>query len=137
MVIYNNGLITLDYNPAVDILKVELPNVAQFGVLELSRSLDIVAENIKNYDIKNLLLDSSNVVVEDIQDDAYKSVVENFILTLTKSRLKKLARVNTAVIKHEERLARVTSDVSQKFNIPIAIKMFSDLPEANTWLLQN
>jgi len=135
MIIYNNGLITLDYDPAIDVLTVELPNAAQFGIPELSRSLETVAENIQNYDIKKLLLDSSNVVVEQIRDDAYKSVVEKFVLTLTKTRLQKLARVNSARVTQDQRVAQVTSEATQKYNAPINIKMFSSRAAAQDWLL--
>lgn len=135
MFIYQSGLMSLDYNPATDILTVELPSVMEIGVYELTRSLEIVAENVRNYAIKRLLLDSSKVLVEQIEDEEYKVVVGQFLANLVKSRLEKIARVNTSLPAHEKRVLHVTAEVTQKLGAPIEIKTFTGRPEAFAWLL--
>lgn len=135
MIIYKNGLITLDYTPATDVLSVELPNARTFGVPELERSLEVVAENVQGYDIKNLLLDSSQVEVGGIDDASYKILVTNFISNLTKARLQKLARLNTAVNSYEERIVTVANEATQKLNSPFEIRTFNSKTNALNWLL--
>ncbi|MFD3001644.1 hypothetical protein ACFS7Z_14830 [Pontibacter toksunensis] len=135
MIIYKNGLITLDYTPATDVLSVELPDAVTFGVPELERSLEVVAENVQGYDIKNLLLDSSQVEVGGIDDASYKILVTKFISDLTKARLQKLARLNTAVHSYEERVVSVASEATQKHNSPFEIRTFNSKANALNWLL--
>lgn len=135
MIIYNNGLIMLDYAPATDVLSVELPDAIAFGVIELERSLAVVAENVQSYDIKRLLLDSSQVEVGGIDDISYKAVVTRFLANLTKARLQKLARLNTSTPAYEERVVTVSNEAIQKLNAPFEIKMFSSKTKAHDWLL--
>jgi hypothetical protein len=126
---------SLDYSPATDILTVALPSVMEIGVYELKRSLEIVAENVHNYDIKRLLLDSSKVLVEQIEDEEYKVVVGQFIANLVKTRLEKIARVNTSRPAHEKRVLQVTAEATQRLGASIEVKTFTGKPEAFAWLL--
>lgn len=126
---------SLNYDPATDILSVELPSVMEIGVYELNRSLEIVADNVQNYDIKRLLLDSSKVRVEQIVDEEYKVVVGQFMANLVKTRLEKLARVNTSMPAHEKRVLHVTAEAIQKLGASILIKTFTGKAEAIAWLL--
>ncbi|QCR22279.1 hypothetical protein [Pontibacter sp. SGAir0037] len=135
MIIFQNGLISLDYNPSTDILTVDLPNAITFGVPELNRSLELVAEHVRNYDIKKLLLDSSHVLVDQIEDDTYKRIVTRFVEDLTKSRLEKVARVNSSIHSAETRAVAVTSEASDRTNAAMQIRMFSGKYEALNWLL--
>ena len=60
--IIQNSLITLDYDIGTDTLNVSLPDIRRFTVSEVEQSLAMVVEAVVSYDIKKLLLDSSNVV---------------------------------------------------------------------------
>ncbi|GAB3536721.1 hypothetical protein GCM10027443_27770 [Pontibacter brevis] len=135
MIIYKNGLITLDYTPATDVLSVELPDAVAFGVPEIERSLEVIAENVQSYDIKKLLLDSSQAEVGGIDDAAYKVVVTQFLANLTKARLQKLARLNTAPVNYEERVVSVANEATQKLNAPFEVRMFTSKNQAYDWLL--
>ncbi|TXK29863.1 hypothetical protein FVR03_20295 [Pontibacter qinzhouensis] len=135
MIIYQNGFMSLDYNPSTDILNVELPNVMEIGVAELKRSLEIVAENIQNYHIKRLLLDSSRVLVDQIEDEEYKGIVGQFLANLMKTRLERIARVNSSRLAHEKRVLQVTAEATQKLGTSITVKTFTGKPEALSWLL--
>jgi len=104
-------------------------------VYELERSLEIVAENVRNYAIRRLLLDSSKVLVEQIKDEEYRVVVGQFMANLVKTRLEKLARVNTSMAAHEKRVLHVTAEATQKLGASIKIKTFTGRPEALAWLL--
>ena len=135
MIIYTNGLITLHYTPATDVLSVELPDTATFGLSELERSLGIIAESVQGYDVKKLLLDSSQAGIGSIDDASYKTVVTQFIANLTKARLQKIARLNTAVPAYEERVVAVANEATQKLNAPFEVRIFSNKASALSWLL--
>jgi len=133
MLIYS-GIITLDYNPATDVLVTSMPDIRQFGLSEVSFCLGLIVENIRNYDIKNLLLDSSKSVIE-AEDEAYKTLTTKFSMDLMATRLRKIARVATTDIKREEKSSKLSAELKQEMNLPIEFKNFSDRAHAMDWLL--
>ena len=133
MLIYS-GIITLDYTPATDVLVTSMPDVKQFSLSEVRFSLELIVENIRNYDIKNLLLDSSNSIIE-VEDSAYKSVTSKFATDLMATRLQKIARVVTSDAKREERSARLATELKQEMNMPVEFKNFTTSKDAMDWLL--
>lgn len=130
MLLYN-GIITLDYNPATDVLATELPDVRQFGLLELRFCLDLIVKSVINYDIKQLLLDSSHSVVG-IEDEAHRAVTADFGTDLMKTRLRRIARVGAADAAREEKAARVAHELRQE--LPIKVRTFPSRNEAMGWL---
>lgn len=134
MLIYS-GIITLDYNPATDVLATSMPDIREFSSSEVGYCLDLIIESIKGYDIKYLLLDSSKSVVE-IEDEAYKATIMKFSMALMSTRLKKIARIGTEDTKREEKSAKVAQELKQELNMPIDFKNFSDKTEAMDWLLE-
>lgn len=134
MIVYQNWLITIDFNPAFDILSAELPNVSEYGLAELSRALDMVVEHVISYDASNLLLDSSKVVVSQIQDDAYKQLIWKFLAALTATRLKQFARLNNSLQSHEVIALSATDHIFLQLGSPIEFKSFSKKEDAGEWL---
>ena len=63
MVLFDNSLIRLDYNPATDILEVEYPDLYDYLLSEIRRSIDTLLDTVKNYDVKRLLLDSTRTII--------------------------------------------------------------------------
>jgi hypothetical protein len=132
MQIYS-GIITLDYNPATDILMSQMPDTREFGLSEVSFCLELIVENVRNYDIKHLLLDSSKSVLG-LEGEAYKSITVKFSKDLMSTRLKKIARVGTSDRYREERSAKLTTELRQELNFPIQFKNFTSQAEALEWL---
>jgi hypothetical protein len=133
MILFTNGLIVLDYSPAGDVLCVELPDLQEITLPEVRRSFQIVVENIINYDIKNLLLDSSKAIVE-VEDEEYKAVILQFGTDLMRTRLQKLARVGSAKLVQEKRAVSVSEEVRQGLNLPVKFGNFSNRADAMNWL---
>ncbi len=133
MLIYS-GIITLDYNPTTDVLVTSMPDVRQFGMSEVSFCLGLIVDNIRNYDIKNLLLDSSKSVIE-VEDEAYKAITAKFTKDLMSTRLKKIARVGTLDIKREEKSAKLSMELKQEFSLPIIFENFTSKAAAMEWLV--
>lgn len=134
MLIYS-GIITLDYNPATDVLATNMPDIYEFSSSEVVYCLELIIESIKGYDIKHLLLDSSKSVIE-VEDEAYKAITQNFSLALMSTRLKKIARIGTQDTKREEKSVKVASELKQELNLSIDFRNFNDRAEAMDWLLE-
>ncbi|RNI21859.1 hypothetical protein [Rufibacter latericius] len=136
MILYQNGLLQLDYEPATDVLHVTLPSAHLFGVSELQRSLDTIASYIQSYDVKKLLLNSSNTVLHDLDDASYREVVAKFFTDLKRTRLQRIARVGTSTASHEDRSARITSTLKQELYAPFVLETFPNEGKAFQWLLE-
>lgn len=134
MLIYS-GIITLDYNPATDVLATNMPDIREFSSSEVAYCLDLIVESIRGYDIKNLLLDASKSVVE-VEDEAYKAITTKFSMGLMNTRLKKIARVATEDAKREEKSAKITRELRQELHLSIEHRNFTGREEAMDWLLQ-
>jgi len=135
MIIPSTSFIRLDYNPATDILSVELPDIRHFSISEVNRSLQLVVEAIANYDIKKLFLDSSKAVIE-VEDEAYRQVIMNFGRDLMKTRLQRLARIGSSIYAQEQRASRVAEEARQTMALPIEFQNFSSKAEAMEWLIK-
>lgn len=133
MIIYSNSIVTLNYDPSTDILSVTLPDFSSFTIGEVERSFQIIVENVKNYDIKNLLLDSSRSVI-DVEDTEYKRVVIDFSKELARTRLGKLARVESTIAAKELLAASVTADIQLAESNPVDFRNFTNEQEAMQWL---
>ena len=125
------GMITLDYNPVTDVLVSDMPDAKQFGLAEVSFCLGLIVENIRNYDIKHLLLDSSKSTT-DLEDNAYQAIATQFGQDLRRTRLKRIARVSTNDAGREAKAAKATAEL--KLNLPIQVKSFTNQAEAIEWL---
>ncbi|MHC2992812.1 hypothetical protein OB13_14940 [Pontibacter sp. HJ8] len=131
--VLHDKIITLDYNPATDILETSMPDVTHFRLSEVEMCLDVIITNIRIYDIKKLLLDSSNSIVDiDEDDEAYKAIAMNFGMALMGTRLKKIARVESTDSEREAKSA----EVRQQANLPMEFRNFSNRTDAMNWLLE-
>jgi len=130
----HSGIITLDYSPATDVLVTSMPDIKEFGASEVSFCFGLIVENVRNYHIKNLLLDSSKSIVE-VEDEAYKAITMKFAMDLMGTRLKKLARVGTIDTEREEKSAKLSADIKQEVNLPVEFRNFATREEAMEWLL--
>ena len=133
MLLYH-GIIKLDYDPTTDVLVTSMPDIKQFALAEVSFCLELIVDSIRNYDIKNLLLDSSKSVIE-VEEAAYKTITKKFTLDLTSTRLKRIARVGTADTKREEKSAKLSTELKQELNLPMEFQNFTSQAEAMKWLV--
>ncbi|WP_147294168.1 hypothetical protein [Pontibacter diazotrophicus] len=135
MLLYR-GIITLDYNPATDVLTTSMPDLRNVALSEIGYCLSMIFESIKNYDIKHLLLDCRCSIVE-IEDEHYKSIAFEFSKVLMKTRLNRIARVGTADAGREERAAKISEELDQELPLRVVYRSFSSRAEAMDWLLSS
>ncbi|GHA80015.1 hypothetical protein [Pontibacter akesuensis] len=133
MIVYHNSIITLDYDPATDILEVALPDMQAHSISEVERCLHIIVEHVISYDVKKLLLDSSKAVVE-VEDETYRSLILQFSRELINTRLQKVARIATPVASQEHRANLMAQEVHQ-LKPAVAYENFAGRAAALDWLL--
>ena len=129
-----NSILKLDYNPATDVLVTCMPDLRTYALAEVSYCLDLMVESIRTYDIKKMLLDSSQTLIE-VEDASYKAVMAQFAWALADTHLKKIARVGTADIMREDKAAKLASELRAEVNLPVEYKSFISQTEAMNWLL--
>ncbi|MFC6997566.1 STAS/SEC14 domain-containing protein [Rufibacter roseus] len=129
MIIYQSGILTLDYDPATDILFVEWPDMQHVLLPEIRQALKVLVDHIRNYDIKRLLIDSTKANI-DLEGEEYKEVLKEFGLNIMTTRLQKLARVLTKDKKREQQVEQV----KQEINLTVELRTFTQRTEALAWL---
>lgn len=124
----NSGVVTLNYDPATDILATSLPDVTPRELPQVRYCLGLIAEGVRNYDIKSLLMDCSKSVVED-EGETHKALARQLSTDLMKTRLRKLAWVAATN-------AGLCLELRRELSLSIEFRNFSSKAEAMGWLLQ-
>lgn len=129
MVLYDNSLIRLNYNPATDILDVDCPDFHPLIMADVKEAFNIIVDTVKHYDVKRLVIDSSKAVI-DTSDREHREVMVKFARDLMGTRLQKLARVGTQDTLRETSVSKAKEDAA----FSIAFQNFSDKAAAVAWL---
>lgn len=132
MILFQSGLIKLDYDPATDILSVDMPSINYNLAAEFRRALDIIVENVRNYDVKKLLVDARKSVVE-METEDYAALVAGFTSDLKNTRLQKGARIVSDNRLRENIVQKVIEDAQ-----PVSLyQTFTAKADALAWLKGN
>ncbi|OKL38675.1 hypothetical protein [Pontibacter flavimaris] len=124
-----NQFIKLEFNPALDILSVEWPNIHDYTVHELRFILAELVSTVKNYDIKKILADSRNSALT-LPEQEYGAIVEKFAHELSTTRLRKFARLTTGLDYREKTAGKAAEDMKDCFQV----RSFYTMAEALAWL---
>lgn len=133
MILLQNTVLKLEYNPATDILQVKYPNLHSYHMSEIKHNLAIMVENIRNFDVRKLLLDASQTIVE-ISDADNRQVTMELAAQLAKTRLIKVARVHPVDLKAEVRAQENIQAIQKIIPLPYEIGTFDSVEEALEWL---
>ena len=129
MILFQNSLLKLRYDPATDILFVDMPDITYDLRADFRRSLDIIVENTRNYDVKKLLVNASRSVI-DMDTKDYTALITNFSKDLKSTRLQKVARVESASSSRERMVQKIIEEVQ-----PVSFyRTFLDEQSAVEWL---
>ncbi|MBD1398118.1 STAS/SEC14 domain-containing protein [Pontibacter sp. JH31] len=129
MVIYKNGFLTLDYEPATDILSFEMPNVDDVVLPEMKRSLAIIVEHVRNYDVKRVLLDARQTNMS-VDAESYADIIAEFYRNLMATRVQKVARLVTPDSKRE----KVVKTLLDNMTLSVEVQRFTEVSKALDWL---
>lgn len=134
MILEKTSVITLDYNPATDILQADYPDLVSFQLPEIKRSLTLMVEAIRNYDVKKLLLDASKTTIE-VSKEENHAVAMQLATDLVNTRLQKLARIQPINDKREINAQENIRQIKQAGLLPYQLKTFTNKPDAIAWLM--
>jgi hypothetical protein len=135
MILYQNRLIVLDYEPSTDILSVDWPNVASFDLMEVEQALNTLVGYIRDYDVKRLLIDSTKAVISpDLDMVEYQAIVTQFAYKLMKTRLKKSARIMHSDQVRETTSQKISEEITRKAKLEIENQNFTSKEAATAWL---
>lgn len=133
MVLFDNSLIRLDYNPATDIMEVEYPDLHDYLLIEIKRSIDTLLDTVRNYDVKRLLLDSTRTIIS-VGDAESREIATYLAAGLTKTRVQKVARVQSPSSAVETRAQENISHIRKLSQLPFELRNFTSKAEATEWL---
>ncbi|MFD3003924.1 hypothetical protein ACFS7Z_26445 [Pontibacter toksunensis] len=134
MVLFDNSIIRLDYAPASDILAAEYPDLHDFLLPDIKRSLDTLVDTVTHYDVKRLLLDSTRTVTT-VCEEAGKDIAAHLAAGLMKTRVEKVARVQSVSPTVESTAQKNIEHVRQSVSLPFELRNFTSRTEAVEWLL--
>jgi hypothetical protein len=134
MILFQDNLVVLDYDPATDILYVQWPDIRLLSLVELEYSYRLICENIEAYDIKKLLVQGTRTN-SDIYDPDYKGLLYELVKALFSTRLQKVARIVSADANREEVLSRYFEVWIEELQPALEFRRFDQKEEAYKWLL--
>ena len=134
MILEQTSVITLDYNPATDILQVDYPDVVAFQLPEIERSLKLLVNAIRNYDVKKLLLDASKTTIE-VSPEENTAVTLQLAADLVNTRLQKVARIQPADNQRETMAQNNINQVKLSGLLPYQLQTFTNKSDAMAWLV--
>ena len=132
MLLFENSIIKIDYDPATDILTVKYPDMHGYLIPEIKHSIDILVNNVRNYDVKYVLLDSTNTVVS-VTPEESSEITTHMAAGLSKTRIQKVARLQSLDNIVETRATENIQKVAK--SITFQLENFNSKADATSWLI--
>lgn len=136
MVLFENSVVKLDYDPTTDILVVEYPDLHDYLLSEVKHSIDKMLQIIRSYDIKYLLLDSTRTV-SSVEENESREVATYLAAGIMKTRVLKVARVQSPMEAVEKRAQCNIKHIQESLPLPFQLKNFTEKAVALEWLQVN
>lgn len=133
MILFKNSVISLNYNPAADILEVGYPDLHGFLLPEIKHSIDIMIDNVRNYDVKRVLLDSTRTVIS-VSEEESRQVALYLAAGLMRTRVQKVARLQSASNAVETTAQGNIKHIQESQTLAFDLKNFTSKAEAVAWL---
>ncbi|MBF9255044.1 hypothetical protein I2I11_17230 [Pontibacter sp. 172403-2] len=133
MVLFQNSIVKLDYNPATDILEIEYPDLHGYLLLEIKHNIDIIVDIIKSYDVKRLILDSTRTVIS-VSEEESREIAMYLAMGVMKTRVQKVARLESYNSTLEEAAQNNVRHIEESQLLPFLIKNFTCKADAVAWL---
>jgi hypothetical protein len=131
MILHSDRYFEHLYDVKLDMVSIKWPTIESIYLPEILNSVSILVENVINYNIRNMLVDASDTKLLADYEDADK-VVHLFVDGLAKSRLEKLARIESVNVDREIMLKLLASEMNNKYNYET--RFFNDYSSAYKWL---
>ena len=134
MILFENSIIKLDYNPATDIAVVQYPDLHGYLLAEIKHSIDLLVETIRNYDVKLLMLDSTRTTIS-VSPEESREVATYLAARVMTTRVRKVARVQSQSVAVEKTAQENIKHVKEAQSPPFQVQTFASKEEATAWLL--
>lgn len=133
MILFENSIFRLDYDPATDILDIKYPDLHGFLLPEIKHSIDIMVDIIKNYDIKKVLLDSTRTAIS-VSSEESREITVYLAAGFMRTRAHKVARVQSSSQGVEDTAQANIQHLKDSRPLSFDLKNFSSKAEAIDWL---
>ncbi|MHC2992813.1 hypothetical protein OB13_14945 [Pontibacter sp. HJ8] len=133
MILFKNSIVKLDYDPATDIVVIEYTDLHGYLLPEIKHTIDILADRVRNYDVKKVLLDSTKTVVS-VTPEESREISVYLASALAQTRVQKLARAQSLSPSVEVQAKGNIQHVQQALALPFLLRNFSGRAEALAWL---
>lgn len=133
MILFENSIVKLDYDPATDILEIAYPDLHGYLLPEIKHTISIMVDYIRNYDVKKLLLDSSRTEIF-VSAAESKEVASFLAAGIGTTRVEKVARVQSPSEAVEQTAEGNIRHLRQAQQLPFELQNFTGKPEAVAWL---
>ena len=131
MILHSDRYFEHHYDVKLDMVSIKWPTIETIYLPEIFHSVSILVENVINYNIRNLLVDASKAQLNSTHEEANR-VVQQFLHGLKRSRLEKLARIESENHARENMLKQMFVEINQ--NYPYETRFFKDHTAALKWL---
>jgi hypothetical protein len=133
MILFKNSIVKLDYDPATDIVIIEYTALHGYLLPEIKYTIDTLADIIKSYDVKKVLLDSTKTV-KSVTPEESREISVYLASVLAQTRVQKVARVESLSPSMETQAKGNIKHVQQALSLPFLLRNFSAKAEALAWL---
>ena len=133
MILFENSIIKMDYSPATDILEVAYPDLHDFLLPEIKHSINILVDTVKHYDVKRVLLNSSNTTIS-VGPKESREIAVYLATGLATTRVQKLARLQSLSAAVEQTAQNNISHIKASQLLPYQLQNFTDRTVAMEWL---
>lgn len=134
MILLQNSIVKLDYNPATDILEIEYPDLHGYLLLEIKHNINLIVDIIKGYYVKRLLLDSTRTVIS-VSEEESREIATYLAVGIMKTRVQKVARLQSLNATVEKTAQGNVRHIEESQPLPFQIQNFTSKTEATAWLM--
>ena len=119
------------YDVKNDLVFVKWPTIETIYLPEIMHSVSKLVQNVTNYNVRHLLIDASLSQNLASHEEANQVI---YLLTegLAKSRLEKLARVESSNVNREMMLRQMVIEMNQQY--PFETRFFREVAAARRWM---
>ncbi|WP_210465449.1 hypothetical protein [Rufibacter roseolus] len=133
MLLYQDSILQLTYDPATDILEMDWPDLAPSYLPEARQAFQALVETVRDYDVKNLLVDGSKASIS-ISDEENTSLMLKIAQEFNATRLRKVARIASTDFRRESVADENLHKIQRSLDLHYEMQNFTDRAQAMTWL---
>lgn len=134
MILHQDGLIELVYEPKTDILSVKWPDLRLTATSAIQYSFTKLIDTINHYHITKLLIDSSGNSGE-VDNQDYQALALKLSRDLAATRLEKVARIISADKVRESRTQAYAQEIKAVVSFKLVSQEFEEKASAIAWLM--